>query len=93
MGDANRLCMVVFDGTVDKLTAMSVIASGGVMNDMEVDIFVTFYGLMAFRKGEPYKVQKVTADFAEMGPELGRLMQEKHVPHWRWATSRFTPAA
>lgn len=82
MEKKNRMSIVVFNGTVDKLYPAAIIASGAVMNDMEVDVFLTFWGLMAFRKGEPYKVQKVSKDYEEMAPEMMRLMQERKVPSW-----------
>ncbi|MHB1628984.1 MAG: DsrE/DsrF/DrsH-like family protein [Bacilli bacterium] len=82
MSDQNRMSIVVFDGTVDKLFPVSIIASGGVMNDMRVDIFLTFWGLLAFRKGEPYKISKVSKDYEEWAPEMMRVLQEKKVSSW-----------
>ncbi len=80
--NSNRMSMVVFNGTIDKLYPVAIMASGAVMNDMRVDIFLTFWGLMAFRKGEPYKVTQVSKDYAELGPEMMRVMQEKNVAPW-----------
>lgn len=82
MSDQNRMSIVVFDGTIDKLYPVAIIASGGLMNDMRVDIFLTFWGLLAFRKGEPYKVSKVSKDYEELAPEMMKMMQEKKVPSW-----------
>ena len=82
MSDQNRMSIVVFDGTIDKLYPVAIIASGGLMNDMRVDIFLTFWGLLAFRKGEPYKVTKVSKDYEELAPEMMKMMQEKKVPSW-----------
>ncbi|MDI3316023.1 MAG: DsrE/DsrF/DrsH-like family protein [Bacillota bacterium] len=80
--EKKRLCMVVFDGTVDKLYPVSIMTSGAVMNDVRVDIFLTFWGLMAFRKGEPYKVQAVSKDYEDQAAQMMAVMQEKKVPHW-----------
>ncbi|MDI3297666.1 MAG: DsrE/DsrF/DrsH-like family protein [Bacillota bacterium] len=82
MAEQKRLCMVVFDGTVDKLYPVAIMASGAVMNDVRVDIFLTFWGLLAFRKGEPYKVQAISQDYAQQAGAMMALMQEKKVPHW-----------
>ncbi|UOF89605.1 DsrE/DsrF/DrsH-like family protein [Fodinisporobacter ferrooxydans] len=82
MSGQKRMSIVVFNGTVDKLYPVSIISSGAVMNDMKVDIFLTFWGLMVFRKGEPYKVQNVSKDYEAMGPAMMRMMQEKNVPSW-----------
>ncbi|MEM0090669.1 MAG: DsrE/DsrF/DrsH-like family protein [Nitrososphaerota archaeon] len=39
-----KLAIVLFSGTVDKLYPVSIIASGAVAMGMEVDIFATFLG-------------------------------------------------
>ncbi len=83
MADENRkLAMVVFGGTVDKLYPAAIMASGAVMNDMDVDIFITFWGMMPFRKGAPYQLQSVSKDHEEMGAAMMHAMQEKKVPSW-----------
>ncbi|QQE81003.1 DsrE/DsrF/DrsH-like family protein [Alicyclobacillus sp. SO9] len=82
MSDSKKMCIVVFGGTVDKLYPAAIMASGAVMNDMEVDIFLTFWGLLAFKKGEAKKLATVSKDYEELGPEMMRVMQEKNVPSW-----------
>lgn len=82
MSDSKKMCIVVFGGTVDKLYPAAIMASGAVMNDMEVDIFLTFWGLLAFKKGEAKKLASVSKDYEEMGPEMMKVMQEKNVPSW-----------
>lgn len=77
-----RLSMVVFNGTVDKLFPVAIMASGGVMMGKQVDIFLTFWGLMAFRKGEPQKNMQVSKDYEALAPEMMQIMQEKKVPSW-----------
>lgn len=79
---ADRLSMVVFSGTVDKLYPVAIMASGAVAMGMDVEVFLTFYGLDAFRKGQPEKNQKMDVNYAELAPVLGRLMKEKGVPSW-----------
>lgn len=78
----NRLSMVVFSGTVDKLYPVAIMASGAVAMGMDVEIFATFYGLDALRKGQPEKNQKMDVNYAEIAPMLGRMLQEKKVPSW-----------
>ncbi|RIV29303.1 peroxiredoxin [Alicyclobacillaceae bacterium I2511] len=80
--ESRRLAIVIFGGTVDKLYPAAIMTSGAVMNDMDVDIFITFWGMMPFRKGAPYTVQNVSKDYEEMGAEMLRIMQEKKVPSW-----------
>ena len=47
--------MVVFSGTVDKLYPAAIMASGAVAMGMDVEIFLTFYGLDSFRQGQDRK--------------------------------------
>jgi len=82
VSEAKKMCIVIFGGTVDKLYPAAIVASGAVMNDMEVDIFLTFWGLMAFKKGAPGQLTSVSKDYEEMGPMMMQVMKEKNVPSW-----------
>jgi peroxiredoxin family protein len=79
---ADRLSLVVFSGTVDKLYPVAIMASGAVALGKDVDIFVTFYGLEAFRKGQPQKNMKMDANYPEIGPMMMKVMMEKKMPSW-----------
>jgi len=78
----NRLSMVVFSGTVDRLYPAAIMASGAVAMGMDVDLFLTFYGLDAFRNGNPKTNQKMDMNYKELAPMLAQLMKEKNVPSW-----------
>lgn len=77
-----RFSMVVFSGTVDKLYPVAIMASGAVAMGMEVDIFVTFWGLQAFRKGNPAQLARVSKDFEDQAGAMMQILQEKKVPSW-----------
>lgn len=77
-----RFSMVVFSGTVDKLYPVAIMASGAVAMGMEVDIFVTFWGLQAFRRGNPRELRRVSKDFEDQAGAMMQIMQEKNVPSW-----------
>lgn len=77
-----RLSMVVFSGTVDKMYPVAIMASGAVALGQKVDIFLTFWGLMSLRRGAPQQNQQISKDYEAMGPEMMRIMQEKKVPSW-----------
>lgn len=79
---AERVAMVVFNGTVDKLYPVAIMASGAVAMQKEVDLFLTFWGLMAFKKGEIQQNMKVSKDYEEMAPAMMQVMREKEVPSW-----------
>jgi peroxiredoxin family protein len=78
----DKLSIVLFSGTTDKLMAASVIASGAAAMQKEVTIFLTFWGLMAFRKGAKEQPPRISADFAEFAETAMQAMQAKNVPHW-----------
>lgn len=79
---AERMSIVLFSGTTDKLMAASILATGAAAMGMEVDIFLTTWGIMAFRKDDYKTNTKVSADFAEYGSTMRELMQVKKAPTW-----------
>jgi len=48
-GTANRMSMVVFSGSLDRMIAAFVLASTAAASGMEVEMFFTFWGLAALR--------------------------------------------
>lgn len=78
----DKVSIVLFSGTTDKLMAASVIASGAAAMQKQVTIFLTFWGLMAFRKGAKEQAPRMSADFADLAGAAMRAMQAKNVPHW-----------
>ena len=48
---ANKLSMVIFSGSLDKMLAAMNIATGAAALDFEVGLFFTFWGTPALRKG------------------------------------------
>lgn len=77
-----RMSLVVFSGTADKLTAVATLATGGAAMGMEVEIFLTFWGLETLRVGAKDRPPRITAEFADFGPVMQEVMQAKQVPHW-----------
>src|SRR6266576_5389704 len=79
---AERMSVIVFSGTVDKLMAASILTTGGAAMGLEVEVFLTTWGLEAFRK-DGYKTNmKVSKDFEEYGPVMMEQMMAKKVPSW-----------
>jgi peroxiredoxin family protein len=79
---ADKMSIIVFSGTVDKLMAVSTLATGAAAMGQEVDIFLTFWGLNAFRKDQVMTNMKFSADFAEFAEPAMQAMQAKGVMHW-----------
>ena len=77
-----RMSLIVFSGTVDKLLAASILATGGAAMGLEVEVFLTTWGLEAFRKDNYKTNMKVSKDFEEYGPVMMEQMMAKKVPSW-----------
>ena len=78
----DRMSIIVFSGTVDKLMAASILATGGAAMGLEVELFLTTWGLEAFRKDDYKTNMKVSKDFEEYGPVMMEQMMAKKVPSW-----------
>lgn len=76
------MSIVLFSGTVDKLLAVSTLATGAVAMGLDVDIFLTFWGLNAFRKDQVRTNTRFSADFAEYAEPALKAMELKNVTHW-----------
>jgi peroxiredoxin family protein len=77
-----RMSLVVFSGTADKLIAAATLATGGAMMGMEVELFLTFWGIEAMKKGTRQQPPRISAEYADYAPVMMELMQAKNVPHW-----------
>lgn len=79
-GDNGKLAMVVFSGTMDRLMPVGILASGAVAMGMDVEIFLTFWGLQAFSKRAQGAPPKFSGDYADMAPMFAQILQQKNVP-------------
>lgn len=79
---AQRMSIVLYSGTVDKLMAASILATGAAAMGMDVEIFLTTWGVVSFRKGDYLTNTRVSADFADYGPSMAEAMRAKRVPGW-----------
>lgn len=78
----DRMSLIVFSGTVDKLMAASILATGAAAMGMEVEVFLTTWGLEAFRKDNYKTNMRVSKDFEDFAPVMMEQMQVKKVPSW-----------
>ncbi len=79
---ANRMSIVLFSGTADKLMAASIMATGATAMGMDVELFLTTWGVMAFRKGDYRTNTRVSADYAEFGGIMQEQMAAKKATSW-----------
>src|SRR5215469_3945397 len=78
----NRLAIVLFSGTIDKLMSASIMATGAAAMGMDVEIFLTNWGILAFRKGAHLTNTRVGADYADYRGRLLERMAAKRVTSW-----------
>lgn len=79
---AERMSLILFSGTVDKLLAASILATGAAAMGMEVEVFLTTWGVMSFRKGDYKTNARLSKDFEDYAPAMMEAMQVKKVPTW-----------
>lgn len=79
---SKRMSLVVFSGTADKLMAAATLTAGAAAMDVDVDLFLTFWGLEAFRRNAKDQPPRVSAEYADYAPVMFEMMQIKNVPHW-----------
>jgi peroxiredoxin family protein len=77
-----KFSIVLFSGTVDKIMAAMIMTAGAAAMGKEVTIFLTFGGLIAFRKDAWKTNMQFSKDFEPYAGPAMELMQAKHVPHW-----------
>jgi len=76
-----KLCMGLFSGSLDKLTAAGVVLSGAAADDMDVEIFVLLQGARAFIKGNENKIDNV-AEATHLQEEFINSLEKLNVPSW-----------
>jgi peroxiredoxin family protein len=77
-----KMTIMMYSGTVDKLLPLAIVTSGAVASDMEVTVFVTFYGLLGFKKDMVQTNQKFSKDFEELVPTIKERLKLKNTPSW-----------
>lgn len=50
MEENKKMCIGLFSGSIDKLTAAGIVMGGAVADDMDVDVYVLLQAARAFRK-------------------------------------------
>ena len=77
-----KISLILFSGTVDKLMPVGVLASAAAAIGMEVEIFATFWGLLAMKKDVAEKNMKISKEYEEMAEMMFKIMKGKNVPSW-----------
>jgi peroxiredoxin family protein len=82
MDPQERFSIVLFSGTVDKIMAAVTLTTGAAAMGKEVNLFLTFWGLIAFRKGDWQTNVRFSKDFEDYAAPAMEMMQAKNVPPW-----------
>jgi peroxiredoxin family protein len=81
--EQKKMCLALYTGSVDKLTAAGVILGGAAADDMKVDIYVLLQAARAFRKDigdDPDKLNM--AENPEMKAEFLQSLKNLNVKTW-----------
>lgn len=77
------MCLGLFSGAVDKLTAAGVILSGAAADDMDVDIYVFIQAARVFKKDVGDDVSKLSmSECPERKEEFLKATKELNVSTW-----------
>jgi len=82
MDDKEKFSIVLFSGTVDKLIAAATLVTGAAAMGKKVTLFLTFWGVVAFRKDDWKTNRRFSKDFEDYAGPAMEQMQAKHVPPW-----------
>ncbi len=81
--ETKKMCLALFSGSVDKLTAAGVILSGAAANDMEVNIYVLLQAARAFKKEIADNENKLNmAENVELKDQFMASLKKLNVPSW-----------
>ncbi|MEA3445452.1 MAG: DsrE/DsrF/DrsH-like family protein [Bacteroidota bacterium] len=78
---AEKMCIGLFSGGVDRLTAAGVVISGAAADDMDVEVFVLLHGARAFVKGNEDKINTL-AEQPQLKDEFMASLEKLNVPSW-----------
>ncbi len=81
--ETKKLCLALYSGSLDKLTAAGVIISGAAADDMKIDIYVLLQAARAFRKDIGDDASKLCmAENAELKDEFIQSLNRLNVKTW-----------
>ena len=81
--ESKKMCLGLFSGSVDKLTAAGVILSGAAAMDMQVEIYVLLQGARAFKKEIGDNADKLAmAENPALKDEFMQSLKNLNVKTW-----------
>ena len=78
-----QMAVVLTEDADDKLLPFATLVSGAIAMGMRVDVFASYWGLVAFqaRAGPPRA--SVSPGHGETGARLEEALRQKNAPHWK----------
>jgi peroxiredoxin family protein len=77
---AEKLAIILSSGTVDKMLAAANLAAGAAALGKEVCVFLTFGGLLGFRKGAWKTNHSLSADLGDHAAVIRAAVQNSELP-------------
>lgn len=78
------MCLALFSGCLDKLTAAGVIISGAVADDMDVDVYILLQAARAFKKEIASDQNKLMmAENPQLKKEFEDSLKRLNVKEWQ----------
>ncbi len=78
---AEKMVLVIFSGTPDRLLGAAILASGAVAMDMEVDIYLMLWGVYGFLKKNLEK-NKELSEHKELASEVEKGLKNAGLKPW-----------
>ncbi len=77
----DQMAIVLTESATDKLLPFATLVSGAIAMGFRVDVFASYWGLSAFRKGP--SVPEVSPGHGELGARLEQALTAPKAPSWR----------
>ncbi len=80
---SEKMSIVLFSGSFDKLIGTSILVGGAVGMDFDVDIFLQMWGVHAFTKEQANNGGlPLSKEFEQYGPTIANRLKELKMPSW-----------
>ncbi len=84
MEQNKKMCLALFSGALDKLTAAGVIISGAAADDMDIDVYVLMQGARSFKKEIANDKKEMNlAENPQLKEEFEASLKKLNVKEWQ----------
>jgi peroxiredoxin family protein len=79
----SQMAIVLTESAADKLLPFATLVSGALVLGFRVDVFASYWGLIAFRRNPPASVTDVSPGHGEDGARLEEALKRPKAPSWK----------